>query len=495
MAGEITLRELSPKLREFIENSGGGGSINANIKTCGFVAEENQTTFTVPFENYVADSCYLDVKVNSIWVSPEEYTINGKEVTFKTALNAGTEVFFTVYLLGATALESVSANVVLENEQKQFVSATEKSKIAEIDVLNEQAIINYGLLQDATDLSTVQGNKIYILNPAHTYVNCPNLYGNFGVLEVIDKASRIYVLNTEVVYYTNNNTYSTINWKQIATIDSVYKKPIEKPDDTDVKDCYETGIYRSYGWVDFPSDCPDGQGVLIVTNWSGDTATGWVRQEFLTPHNKNRYVRSYTGGTVGEWYKVAIASETQDKLPSAYHFDSTQMIMSFPTSLIRFTHSDNQAYIQAGNTDGTNDGVMNLTGNLANPLKALNIYVADDNAKINGKPIATTTKAQLSLLNGWEDFFGTSEPATISRVGNVVTIKACVKGGTYTTGTTIFTVPSDYRPSATQTMLVDVEDSSWAVSRKFITVYADGRCVCNGVHNNIRVTIYISYII
>ena len=109
--------------------------------------------------------------------------------------------------------------------------------------------------------------------------------------------------------------------------------------------------------------------------------------------------------------------------------------------------------------------------------------------------IATTTKAQLTLVNGWTNYFGTTEPATISRVGNVVTIKACVKGGTYTTGTTIFTVPSDCIPSTTQTMLIDVEDSAYTASRRFITIYNDGRCVTNGVHANVRVTIYISYII
>lgn len=396
MAGEITLRELSPKLREFIENSGSGGSINANIKTCGFVAEENQTTFTVPFENYVADSCYLDVKVNSIWVSPEEYTINGKEVTFKTALNAGTEVFFTVYLLGATALESVSANVVVENEQKQFVSATEKTKIAEID--------------------------------------------------------------------------------------NVYKKPIEKPNDTDVKDCYETGIYRSYGWVDFPSDCPDGQGVLIVTNWGGDTATGWVRQEFLTPHNKNRYVRSYTGGTAGEWYKVAIASETQDKLPSAYHLDSTQMIMSFPTSLIRFTHSDNQAYIQAGNTDGTNDGVMNLTGNLANPLKALNIYVADDNAKINDKPIATTTKTGFTCTPN-TGFTITSQ--NCYRINNEIVFNVDIKrtdGADIGLGTQhIFSLP--YAPSTEISVTTVARDITYGLMNSFAqTILNTGGAVWTGVN-------------
>lgn len=380
MAGEITLRELSPKLREFIENSGGGGSINANIKICGFVAEENQTTFTVPFDNYVADICYLDVKVNSIWVSPEEYTINGKEVTFGTALNAGTEVFFTVYLLGATALESVSADVVLENESKQFVTATEKSKITEID--------------------------------------------------------------------------------------NVYKKPIDMPNGTDVKECYETGLYRSYGWLDFPSDCPDGQGVLIVTNWGGDAETGWVHQEFITPHNKNRYIRSYTGGIIGEWYKVAIASETQSKLPSEYQIDFTQMILNYSTAKLRFTHSNNQAYIQAGTKDDTK-GVLNFTGYNGDQLTGLNMTAVNDNVTINGKLVATTTKTPFTCTAN-TGFTITNQ--NCYRINNEIVFNVDIKrtdgSDIGITAQNIFTLP--YKPSAEFSVTSVARSSGYGLMNSFV---------------------------
>lgn len=85
-----------------------------------------------------------------------------------------------------------------------------------IDILNSYSIINYGTLQDATNLNSIQGNKIYILNPDYSYVNCPNLYGNWAVLEVIDKISKIYTMNIEIIYFTANNSNSTIIWQQIA---------------------------------------------------------------------------------------------------------------------------------------------------------------------------------------------------------------------------------------------------------------------------------------
>ena len=302
MAGEITLRELSPKLREFIENSGGGGSINANIKTCGFTAEQGQTTFTIPFENYIPEECYLDVKVNSTWVSPNEYTINGKEVTFGTALEAGTEVFFTVYLVGATAVEKVNANVVVENEQKQFVTAQEKSKISEIDTLKsnqtqtEQQINNlntergYLLSKTVSSFdSTIENGKYTLTNPTDAPDKSTS---SVWTLEVTMRDGSAVYQQATCLYSSLGNNYKVYvryrassvwtAWKEIATIDNVYQKPISMPNGTDVKSCYETGVYRSYGWVDYPAECYDGQGVLIVTNWGGDASTGWLSPRFIT---------------------------------------------------------------------------------------------------------------------------------------------------------------------------------------------------------------------
>lgn len=60
---------------------------------------DNQTEFDIPFEDYEEDRCYLDIRINSVWISPEKYTINGNKLVLKSGRKIGTEVFFTCHYL------------------------------------------------------------------------------------------------------------------------------------------------------------------------------------------------------------------------------------------------------------------------------------------------------------------------------------------------------------------------------------------------------------
>lgn len=326
MAGEITLRELSPQLREFIENSGGGGSINADIKTCGFTAEKGQTTFTIPFENYIAEECYLDVKVNSIWVSPNEYTVNIREVVFNTPLEEGTEVFFTIYLLGATAVNSVNADVVVENENKKFVTSQEKSKIAEIDSLKnnqnrveEQVnILNSGrgylntvtLTQD-TDLNTITENGKYVVN---TNVNSPSTTKYSYVIDVTShyngKPHRVKqvasIINntlykTYIRFRNENNVWSA--WQEIATsnnINDITFKTETLNGSGDLNN-YTTNCKVKIG------NCVGVLNTPIATNTGNNTVLevfegyGGVTQMYHSGNAKKSWIRYYASWFVPQW--------------------------------------------------------------------------------------------------------------------------------------------------------------------------------------------------
>lgn len=64
------------------------------------------------------------------------------------------------------------------------------------------------------------------------------------------------------------------------------------------------------------------------------------------------------------------------------------------------------------------------------------------------RPIATTTKTDISLLNGWTVYVG---EVNAVKIGNLVTIPDVrLKGGTSTKGTILFNLPQGFRPPATR---------------------------------------------
>lgn len=60
---------------------------------------EGQTEFDIPFDDFNSSDCYIDVRINSVWINPEKYTINGKKLILKDGRKNGTEVFFTCHYL------------------------------------------------------------------------------------------------------------------------------------------------------------------------------------------------------------------------------------------------------------------------------------------------------------------------------------------------------------------------------------------------------------
>lgn len=74
---------------------------------------------------------------------------------------------------------------------------------------------------------------------------------------------------------------------------------------------YKITTYRCENWTDYPTEAPDGQGMIIAAHYNGaGTAVGvdsmWVRQLYITPHyNYKIWQRLIVDTTVSEWTNVA----------------------------------------------------------------------------------------------------------------------------------------------------------------------------------------------
>jgi hypothetical protein len=55
-----------------------------------------------------------------------------------------------------------------------------------------------------------------------------------------------------------------------------------------------------------------------------------------------------------------------------------------------------------------------------------------------------------TLQNGWANFGGSEANAGYTKVGSTVRLRGIIKNGTTTAGTTLFTLPSGYRPATSQ---------------------------------------------
>lgn len=100
----ITLKELSPELRQLISSSGGittsGLIVIDDIYTKKVEATiEGQTEFEIPFEQYDSVNSYLDVKINSTWVNPDRYSIVGSKIVLVEGVSLGTVIYFTIFSL------------------------------------------------------------------------------------------------------------------------------------------------------------------------------------------------------------------------------------------------------------------------------------------------------------------------------------------------------------------------------------------------------------
>ena len=102
-SGEITYEELSPELQARINSGGTGAGVTIidGVVTKKVVAtEDEQTEFVLPFSDYDEINNYLDIKINSTWINPERYTLEGSKITLLDGVSIGTSIYFTLFSLG-----------------------------------------------------------------------------------------------------------------------------------------------------------------------------------------------------------------------------------------------------------------------------------------------------------------------------------------------------------------------------------------------------------
>ena len=85
----------------------------------------------------------------------------------------------------------------------------------------------------------------------------------------------------------------------------------------------------------------------------------------------------------------------------------------------------------------------------------------------------------IGFANGWQYQSGAGDAI---RIGSTVTLSLCVKGGTYSSGTTIVQIPDGLRPASPRFFTVPVYSSETGTSVywKKIRVETDGRVTCDG---------------
>lgn len=96
---------------------------------------DGQSTFLIPFEDYDSESCYLDIRINSTWINPEKYTIDGKNLNFNGGRKIGTEVFFTCHYLENHPSDRISQTKRAISEMDEL-----KSRVSKLEELLEQLV-------------------------------------------------------------------------------------------------------------------------------------------------------------------------------------------------------------------------------------------------------------------------------------------------------------------------------------------------------------------
>ena len=213
------------------------------------------------------------------------------------------------------------------------VSGTLAKQIVDLSLLQngmklytELTQISAGFTKDTSivDVYTaMQNNSIamYLIAGANTVY--PFAYGQVLIYKSIQNRDSIEALdattNKKYIGTCHSNYEGGFSgWLQIATTDitdtldrDCLKKVIIMPQGTSVKACYENGIYKSFGWLDYPSELVDGQGTLVVTNHAGESVYGWVEQEFITPHVNERFISAIRAGEFSGWEKIAKTTMTR----------------------------------------------------------------------------------------------------------------------------------------------------------------------------------------
>jgi hypothetical protein len=93
---------------------------------------------------------------------------------------------------------------------------------------------------------------------------------------------------------------------------------------------------------------------------------------------------------------------------------------------------------------------------------------------------AAPTWGNLTLQNGWINSGGNDPVAQYTKIGNIVFLKGVIKSGTATSGTTLFTLPSGFRPN----QRVYITTISNSALTRLLIYPTDGTVAISGIASN-----------
>lgn len=346
----ITLKELSPELRELIMAGGGEGVISGNpifidsVYTKKVVAtEQDQVEFEIPFEEFDTVNTYLDVKINSTWINPDRYSIEGSRVTLNDGVDIGTVVYFTIFSLAQVTPDGgyIQDVDIAETPQEiivydgsvidEKVSAHNSSNEAHADIRElikskaNQSYVDENFIKTLRikgavneDFNNLIDVGIYRITNNNQPNKPPFEKVHYGILEVlaIPSSSAIKQIAYDLAY---NETWirskASLNdawteWRKLATTDQI--------------EVLESKLnWKPNNWKTdeaLPSEYPNKQTVYFYTDSFGGLknvnvetikeSNNFVKQSLFSSDGKElKYRLTKIGGTWGEWQEIATTSK------------------------------------------------------------------------------------------------------------------------------------------------------------------------------------------
>ena len=309
-------------------SSGGGGTIDAYSKTESDAkyAQKTDIPSSLPANGGNADT--VDNKHATDFITGE---VTRQLTTIDDCTTSGTYAVSTVYTtdlpteFGTWGIMDVR---VYGSGIFQVIYFTgTKNIIHRSKIMNQIEWTPWERINDGGNADTVDG--YHVDNLIHASGSIPPEYIT-EFLRINDDTKSIERWSTGnlKVAFANNATKA----ENADTVDGLHAKDFSQIVDfgfteTDTKTAIgqlgKTAIYRCSKWTDYPSECHDGQGIVIAINYNGAGTAGmntmWVRQIFITPHGGSLspiYMRGISDTTVGNWKEISTTPIKKMTLPS-----------------------------------------------------------------------------------------------------------------------------------------------------------------------------------
>lgn len=525
-SGDIGIEELSPTLQRLIlEGNGSGGNTIAeptalivrDIVTRKVVAEtQDQTIFTIPFEDFEKVNCHLDIKINSVWINPERYVVDGMQVTLQDGVDLGKAVFFTCYYLGDCTHDGGYIQDVDVAETPEEVIVYDGGIIDEKvtagitghNVSGEAHADIRGLIDTKLDtLKPVVSESLNQLLPfgIYRFMNATNgfpsgytadndfiLYNNkVSNSENWCPQILIDIRNTGKIYKRTVQAGVYGEWKEIVTADGEVARLTNHPiiEDFDTFTTFNE-IHRvdiNGGTKNIPSGADTFGAVINIGN-----ADNTFQQVYYCSNGDiySRGFRAWESPQWRAWKKVATISDLNNLV-----YRSTGDALGY-TDGRQLTGEDllPKYYLKTGRMNGLciqlfdgsqlGGGLVGLfhvittapwhdtTGGIKQIAYGTSMYIrysTDGNTWGTWQKVATTSRVtNLTLLNGWQGRI------SATRSGDIVTLNFDINSGAIGADTIITTLPSEYLPYT-----VEYEALHNVNSRQLVQVNVNGTIAVN----------------